>query len=418
MPDNPLILTTTAWGTAAYTVETKVLAQNLSPTASCASDESEYLAVAADFSSVGLTPAQLNGEVLSATLDVTVLTRSTPTPSGLLLVVSPGSNLTVFGDATENGTAIVACGSSGDSIACPATGVVHITLGTAHLTAIMTAFKSVAALDHTITVCIATVTAGESIVLNGAVAATLTLDIDEIEPTIQAHDLVASAFTSTGMAIALTKGNGTSRAIFVAVKSEAGVAAATPVDTTVYTANTVFKSGSRIGTTAYYCVYNGTGAGVTITGLTPGVQYVVKAIEYNEGPLYLQDDATLNPIEPWTKCPAPQLYDPVDIQGTTLYLNWPATLGATGYTLEHALSAAFESATSTELTNVLTTIVESLTAGTAYWFRLSAKNTSGTGATSNVVVGQTRLIYPLRPSARRPSSARPSSYRPRNGYTP
>ena len=51
-------------------------------------------------------------------------------------------------------------------------------------------------------------------------------------------------------------------------------------DSTTYTASTVFGNGTQLGTSGWYCVYNGSGQNVTVTGLAGGT-YQVQAFEYN-----------------------------------------------------------------------------------------------------------------------------------------
>ena len=65
----------------------------------------------------------------------------------------------------------------------------------------------------------------------------------------------------------------------VVVKSGSAVTS-TPVDNTTYTANTVFGSGSDIGTLEYV-VYNGTGTTVSVTGLTCGTTYHVEVFSHD-----------------------------------------------------------------------------------------------------------------------------------------
>src|SRR5699024_8275020 len=65
-------------------------------------------------------------------------------------------------------------------------------------------------------------------------------------------------------------------------------------------ANTVFNSGTQIGSSGWYCVYNNTGTGVTISGLTPSTNYRAMVVEYNDGGLtnvaqYNTNTATNNP---------------------------------------------------------------------------------------------------------------------------
>ena len=99
-------------------------------------------------------------------------------------------------------------------------------------------------------------------------------------PTEQASDIMFTILQPTWMSISWTNGNGSKRAVFVA---EIGPyrADGDPVDSITYVADTVFGAGSQIGTSGWYCVYNGKGSGVTVTGLTPNTLYKVKVREYN-----------------------------------------------------------------------------------------------------------------------------------------
>lgn len=62
----------------------------------------------------------------------------------------------------------------------------------------------------------------------------------------------------------------------------------TPVlsDFTTYTANPVFRSGSQLGSSEWYCVYNGVGDTITITSLDPNATYQLQAFEYNGNAAY------------------------------------------------------------------------------------------------------------------------------------
>ncbi|MEI7983769.1 MAG: LamG-like jellyroll fold domain-containing protein, partial [Bacteroidota bacterium] len=61
---------------------------------------------------------------------------------------------------------------------------------------------------------------------------------------------------------------------------------ASPLNNTTYTANTAFGSGSQIGTTGWYCLFNGTthSSGVTVTNLSPCKTYRVMVCEYSGSP--------------------------------------------------------------------------------------------------------------------------------------
>jgi hypothetical protein len=115
------------------------------------------------------------------------------------------------------------------------------------------------------------------------------------KPTIQASGILFSKLTAKSMDISWNKGNGTKRAIFIKASSSGS---ALPVDNTSYNANSVFGSGSQIGTTGWYCVYNDTGRVLNITGLQQNTNYTLMACEYNGtagSEIYNSSNATNNP---------------------------------------------------------------------------------------------------------------------------
>jgi len=96
-------------------------------------------------------------------------------------------------------------------------------------------------------------------------------------PTVQATNVTFTNTSSTATTASWTNGNGASRAVFML----AGVSGSpAPANSTAYSANAAFGSGDQIGSTGWYCVYNGTGNTVNITGLTTGTTYRVMVIEY------------------------------------------------------------------------------------------------------------------------------------------
>jgi len=94
---------------------------------------------------------------------------------------------------------------------------------------------------------------------------------------VQASDILFSDIQETQMNIGWTNGNGTKRAVFV----KAGTGTTSPSNNTTYAASSAFGSGTQIGSTGWYCVYNGTGNSVTLIGLVLGTQYTVQVFEYN-----------------------------------------------------------------------------------------------------------------------------------------
>lgn len=116
-----------------------------------------------------------------------------------------------------------------------------------------------------------------------------------VAPTTQASSVTFSSVTNSQMTASWTSGNGEKRVVFV---KAAATGTAAPANNTTYTANTTFGSGTQIGASAWYCVYNDTGSSVTITGLSASVNYIVQVFEYNGTAgteLYFTDTAADNP---------------------------------------------------------------------------------------------------------------------------
>ena len=110
-----------------------------------------------------------------------------------------------------------------------------------------------------------------------------------------------------------TDGDGEATAVFMAATSTGAPA---PVDGTVYFqdkndhakqgwTNSTFRQGDQIGTSGWYCVYNGPVSGrgwggVTIDGLLPGTTYRVMAVTYNGyaagAPAYLTTTTSNDPM--------------------------------------------------------------------------------------------------------------------------
>ena len=99
------------------------------------------------------------------------------------------------------------------------------------------------------------------------------------EPSTQATNIIYSNVMSTSATISWVNGNGSKRLVFVK-QTDTGVPV--PINGTDYIANTIFGSGGQIGSTGWYCVYNGTGTTVDITGLTSGQTYRTMVVEANE----------------------------------------------------------------------------------------------------------------------------------------
>jgi uncharacterized repeat protein (TIGR03803 family) len=116
-------------------------------------------------------------------------------------------------------------------------------------------------------------------------------------PTIQTSN-IDFPFVGTNVAnISWINGNGESRAIFV----KEGTGTITyPDNNTTYNASSDWNTkGSQLGSSAYYCIYNGSGNMISLNNLDPGITYTVQAFEYNGNAgseQYLLDAGTGNPI--------------------------------------------------------------------------------------------------------------------------
>ncbi|MDR6966764.1 hypothetical protein J2X31_000762 [Flavobacterium arsenatis] len=97
-------------------------------------------------------------------------------------------------------------------------------------------------------------------------------------PTTEATNIGFSSVLTTSATIGWDNGDGTNRAVFVkADNTDTPV----PLNNTTYTANTTFGSGTQIGTSGWFCVYNGTGTSVSVAGLSPTTTYRAMVVEYN-----------------------------------------------------------------------------------------------------------------------------------------
>jgi trimeric autotransporter adhesin len=97
-----------------------------------------------------------------------------------------------------------------------------------------------------------------------------------VEPTTQASNILFSNVTATSFDVSWTAGNGTSSIVVIKPVAVDG----NPADSTTYTANTVFGSGSQLGS-GNYVVFSGAGTSVSVTGLTKFTNYSVNVYSFN-----------------------------------------------------------------------------------------------------------------------------------------
>jgi|GEM_PF-943443 len=121
----------------------------------------------------------------------------------------------------------------------------------------------------------------------------------------QATNILFSDVQSNRFSFNWTDGHGARRAVFIKQDS---MGLAIPLNNTTYLADTVFGSGSQIGSTGWYCVFNGTthALGVTVSNLLPESIYRVKVCEYigeSGAEQYIVINAAGNPANQQTCTP-------------------------------------------------------------------------------------------------------------------
>ncbi|HSY77422.1 MAG TPA: hypothetical protein VK890_11220, partial [Bacteroidia bacterium] len=107
-------------------------------------------------------------------------------------------------------------------------------------------------------------------------------------PTTNSSALSYSGVTCSGMTLNWTNGNGANRIVVAYPNSTI----TNPTNTTSYTANTAYGSGTGVG--AGFVVYNGTGSTVTVSGLSASTTYYFAIFEYNTIACYLTPGVSSN----------------------------------------------------------------------------------------------------------------------------
>ncbi len=230
---------------------------------------------------------------------------------------------------------------------------------------------------------------------NPADLPTSTTPPPDTPPTVQAGNLLSTP-DPTSCTIDWSIGDGITRVVFVKLTN---TGSPVPVNGTTYTANTVFGSGTQIGTTGWYCVYNGTESSVSVTGLTSSSEYSVMVCEFNGTAgteNYLTSTATLNPITFTTKAEVTTTSPATNIKGTSATLSGSIVAGGgetvTGRGIVYSTKDGFNPITegTTEVsgsgTGSFSVILSanSLTVGTNYYFVAYAESASGTSYGSQV----------------------------------
>jgi len=127
-------------------------------------------------------------------------------------------------------------------------------------------------------------------------------------PETPAGNISFTNTTGNSTTISWTNGSGIRRNVFMTT-GNTGTAA--PVNGTAYTANTMFGSGSQLGSTGWYCVYSGTGTTVNVTGLSATTGYRAMVVEDNGSQYYQTAAGANNPANVTTTAALPVSFSAV-----------------------------------------------------------------------------------------------------------
>jgi hypothetical protein len=97
-------------------------------------------------------------------------------------------------------------------------------------------------------------------------------------PKEQSKNIQFSNIGTSSCDISWIRGSGESCVVFM---KETNPGLATPTNHTSYDSSIIFGDGTQIDTTGWYCVYNGNGTSVSVSGLVPGKDYIAQVFEYN-----------------------------------------------------------------------------------------------------------------------------------------
>ncbi len=185
-------------------------------------------------------------------------------------------------------------------------------------------------------------TGANTVTLSGIDGFSLWTLSEDIAPVTQAVSTTFSNTSNTSTTVDWTRGDGEYCAVFIAVASSG---TAGPVDATTYSANTIFGSGDQIASSGWYCVYNGTGTSVSVSGLSASTTYRVHVCEYNGNTgqeLYLIASGTENPANVTTNdgsLPVELSSFSAQSEGKTIVLEWvtESETDNLGFILERSL---------------------------------------------------------------------------------
>lgn len=159
--------------------------------------------------------------------------------------------------------------------------------------------------------------------------------------TTQASSINFSAVDQNNFTVSWTNGTAAKRAVFM--KQGPG-AITNPSDNSTYLASANWSAkGTQLGSSGYYCIYNGTGSSVSLTGLNSGNTYYVQVFEYNGttgAEKYFTSTTANNPNSQTTSGVLPLRWGPFAAKAVTggIQLQWSVTeeQSLTGYSIQYS----------------------------------------------------------------------------------
>jgi len=135
-------------------------------------------------------------------------------------------------------------------------------------------------------------------------------------------------FLTSQVSISWKRGNGDNCAVFI---KQTNTGSCTPVANVNYIASQTWNAGSQIGTSGWYCIYNGMDTTTTVYGLTDGIDYRVMVCEYSGNltkQTYISTLANENPRTISTKKIQNIVYTPISTKKIT-DIDFPIDVSAT-----------------------------------------------------------------------------------------
>ena len=209
-------------------------------------------------------------------------------------------------------------------------------------------------------------------------------------PTVQASNMTFSNVSSSSLTLKVTKGNGAYRII---IGKQGSAVDSLPGNGSVYTADSVFGSGSEIGT-GNYVVYAGSDSVITVTGLLPNTDYYFSAFEYNgtnTDQTYLTTSPATGNQATTVESPTVALLSDSTAGTTALYFRGTVNPNGDSTTCKFAYGTNPDSLTDTTASlkagsgsssDTVRVEATGLASGTVYYQKLIASNGGGTTTSS------------------------------------